>query len=98
MSFVANSSGFTQGCMGRWGGKMGTAFPHLFFSTAFPHFFEKVWEENYCQKVFNRGALRFCGGSLPLCVGGDIIKLTKTPLIYSVSRSKLGGLELCLGS
>jgi len=29
--------------------------------------------------------------------GLDIIKLTKTPLIYSVSRFNLGGLELCLG-
>jgi len=27
----------------------------------------------------------------------EIIKITKTPLIYSVSRFHLGGLELCLG-
>ena len=37
-----------------------------------------------------RGAFRLCGGL-------DIIKLTKTPLIYSVSRFNLGSLELCLG-
>ena len=29
--------------------------------------------------------------------GLEIIKLTETPLIHSVSRFKLGGLELCLG-
>jgi len=40
-----------------------------------------------CSSV---GGLRFCGGL-------HIIKLTKTPLIYSVSRFNLGGLELSLG-
>jgi len=53
---------------------------------------------NRRQKVFNRGALQFCGG-LCVCLGGlDIIKLTKTPLIYSVSRFNLGVLELCGGA
>jgi len=38
------------------------------------------------------------GFAFCVCVGWlDIIKLTKTPFIYSVSRSNLGGLELCLG-
>ena len=48
------------------------------------------------QKVFNRG---LCSSAkrLFVCAGGlDIIKLTKTPLIYSVSRFSFGGLELCL--
>ena len=48
--------------------------------------------QNRRQKVFNRGALQFCGG-VRLCGGLDIIKLTKTPLIYSVSRFNLGGLS-----
>jgi len=53
--------------------------------------------QNHRQKVFNRGALQFCGG-ICVCAGGpDIIKLSKIPLIYSVSRFNLGGLELCLG-
>ena len=35
---------------------------------------------------------------LYVCVGGlYIIKLSKIPLIYSVSLFILGGLELCLG-
>jgi len=42
------------------------------------------------------GALRFYGEVLRLCGALDIIKLTKTPLIYSVSRFNLGGLEICL--
>jgi len=53
--------------------------------------------QNRRQKVFNRRALQFCGG-LFLCAWGlDIIKLTKTPLIYSVSRFNLGCLGLCSG-
>jgi len=49
------------------------------------------------QRVFNRGALQFCGG-LCVCAGGlDIIKLTKIPLIYSVSRINLGGLGALIG-
>ena len=33
-----------------------------------------------------------------VCAGGlDIMKLIKTPLIYSASRFNLGGLEFCLG-
>jgi len=47
-------------------------------------------------KVFNRGALRFCGG-LCVCAGGLDIKLTKTPLIYSVSRFNLGVLGTLFG-
>jgi len=46
--------------------------------------------QNRRQQVFNRRALRLFGGI-------DIIKLTKTLLIYSVSRFNLGGLEVCLG-
>jgi len=46
--------------------------------------------QNRRQKVFNRGVLQFCGGL-------DIIKLTKTPLIYSVSRFNLGGLGALFG-
>ena len=46
--------------------------------------------QNRRQKVCKRGALRFCGG-LCVCAGGlNIIKLTKTQLIYSVSRFNLG--------
>jgi len=42
--------------------------------------------------------LRGSAGVLRVCAGGlDIIKLTKTPLLYSVSRFNLGGLKLCLG-
>jgi len=40
--------------------------------------------QNRRQNIFNR--------ELFVCPGGlDIIKLTKTPLIYSVSRFNLGG-------
>jgi len=40
--------------------------------------------QNRRQKVFNRGALQFFGGALRLFGGLEIIKLTKTPHIYSV--------------
>jgi len=40
------------------------------------------------RKVFNRGAWQLCGGAW---------HYKKIPLIYSVSRFNLGGLELCLG-
>ena len=53
--------------------------------------------QNRRQKVFNRGALQFCGGTFRLCGGLDIIKLNKTPHIYSVSRFSLGGLGALLG-
>jgi len=46
--------------------------------------------QNRCQKVFNRG----------LCVwvvALDIVKLTETALIYSVSGFNLGGLEALFG-
>jgi len=33
--------------------------------------------QNRRQKVFNRGALRFCGGDLALCGGLDILKIDK---------------------
>ena len=52
--------------------------------------------QNCRQKVFNRGDLQFSWGVL-LCGGLDIIKLTKTPHIYSVSRFSLGGLGAFLG-
>jgi len=53
--------------------------------------------QNHRQKVFNRGALQFCGGALRLCGGVDIIKLSKIPLIYSVSRFNLVGLGVLFG-
>jgi len=60
----------------------------------------KEWEyyQNRRQKVFN-GRLCSSAGGLCVCAGGlDIIKLTKTPLIYSsVSRFNLGGLEALFG-
>ena len=48
-----------------------------------------IWQ-NRRQKVFNKGALRLCGGI-------DIQKLTKTPLIHSVSCFSLGGLGSFFG-
>jgi len=49
-------------------------------------------------RKFSIGGLCSSAGGLCVCLGGlDIIKLTKAPLIYSVSRFNLGGLELCLG-
>jgi len=59
---------------------------------------DRVWQarnmgsqkQNRRQKVFNRG---LCGSA----EGLDIIKLTKTPLIYSVSRVNLGKLGVLLG-
>ena len=54
--------------------------------------------QNRRQKVFNRGALRFCG-RLWVCAGGlDTPKITKSQLIYSLSCFTLGDLELCLGT
>jgi len=52
--------------------------------------------QNRGQKVFNRGLCSSAGG-ISFVRGLDIIKLTRIPLIYSVSRFNLGGLELCLG-
>jgi len=52
--------------------------------------------QNCRQKVFNRGDLQFSWGVL-LCGGLDIIKLTKTPLIYSVSHFNLGWLVALFG-
>ena len=47
-----------------------------------------------CRNV----ARKFSIGGLCVCFRGlDIMKLTKTPLIYSVSHFSLWGLELCLG-
>jgi len=57
------------------------------------------WEktQNRRQKVFDRGALQLCRG-LCVCAGGlDIMKFTKTPLMYSVSRFILGGLGALFG-
>jgi len=55
------------------------------------------FKQNRRQKVFNRGALLFCGEALGLCGGGlTLKKLTKTQLIYSVSCFNLGVLELRL--
>ena len=45
-------------------------------------------------RKFSIGGLRGSAGELCVCAGGglDIIKLTKTPLIYNVSRFNSGGL------
>ena len=52
------------------------------------------WTQTSCRTV----AGKFSIGGLCVYLGGlDIIKLSKTPLIHSVSRFNLGGLELCLG-
>ena len=52
-----------------------------------------------CATDYRTVARKFSIGWLCSYAGGglDIIKLTKTQLIYSVSRFNLGGLELCLG-
>jgi len=55
------------------------------------HVISQPCRQNRPQKVFNRGAKQFCGGAFRLCGRLEIIKLTKTPLIYSVSRFNLGG-------
>ena len=53
--------------------------------------------QNRRQKVLNRGFFSSAAG-LCVCAGVlDIIKLTKIPLIYSVSLSIWGVLEICLG-
>jgi len=46
--------------------------------------------------MFSIGGLCGSAGGFAFVRGVDIIKLTKTPLIYSGSRFYLGGLELCL--
>jgi len=46
--------------------------------------------QNRRQKVFNRGVLQFCGGL-------EIIRLTKTPHVDSVSRFNLGWLGTLFG-
>jgi len=47
---------------------------------------------------FSRVGLCSCAGGLCVCAGGlDIIKLAKTPLIYSVSRFNLGGIGAMFG-
>ena len=54
--------------------------------------------QNRRQKIFNRGALQFCGGRFALVRGGlEVIKLSKIPLLYSVSRFNLGGLGALFG-
>jgi len=53
--------------------------------------------QNRRQKVFNRGALRFCGG-VWVCAGGlDALKIDKTQLIYSVSCFNLGSWSFVWG-
>jgi len=48
-----------------------------------------LYRQNRRQKAFHRG--------LCVCAGGlGIVKIDKTPLIYSVSCLSLGGLELCV--
>jgi len=48
-------------------------------------------------RKFSTGTLQFCGEAFRLFGGLEVIKLTKTLLIYSVSRFNLGVLELCAG-
>jgi len=49
--------------------------------------------QNHRQKVFNRGALQFCGG-ICVCAGGlDIIAKFDLFIVFHVSI--WGGLELC---
>ena len=49
-----------------------------------------ISQQNRRQKVFNRGALF-------LCRELDIVKIDKTPLIFSTSYFNLRRLEDCLG-
>jgi len=58
----------------------------------------QAWGQNRRQKVFNGGALRLCEGPLHLCGGLDIVKLTKTPLICSVSSFNLGAWSFVWGA
>ena len=51
---------------------------------------KQCWQQNCRQKIFNGGIYVFAKGI-------DIQKLTKTPLIHSVSYFKLGVLEYGLG-
>jgi len=49
-------------------------------------------------RKFSKGGLCSSAGGLFVCAGGlAITKLTKTPLIYSVSRFNLGGLGVLFG-
>ena len=56
-----------------------------------------VFIQNRRQKVFNRGALRFCGGFGFVRGGLTLKKLTKTILICSVSCFNLGELGASFG-
>ena len=51
----------------------------------------------FARKFLIRGLCSSAGGGVRLCGGLDFIKLTKTPLIYSVSRFNLGGLGALFG-
>ena len=63
----------------------------------FRHNSTRVWFRTIAKK-FSIGGLYSSAGGICVCAGGlYIIKLSKIPLIYSVSRFTLGGLELCLG-
>ena len=48
-------------------------------------------------KGFSRGLYNSAGGICVCAEGLDIIKLSKIPLIYSVSRFNLGGLGALFG-
>ena len=57
-----------------------------------------IYVNSSVARKFSTGRLCSSAWGLFVCAGGlDIINLTKTQLIYSVSRFNLGGLELCLG-
>jgi len=67
-----------------------------------PNFYmTRNFTKHFCRTVarkFAIGGICSSAGRFSLCLGGlEIIKLIKTPLIYSVARFNLGGLEVCLG-
>ena len=67
-------------------------------SFAWPiHEKDQRWTQNRRQKVVNRGLYICVGGLYVRAGGGWHSNLTKSPLTYSVSYFKLGGLEFCLG-
>jgi len=96
MCFSAN-----VGCHFLKSNKVGRHFARVFrvFAQIFRDFSRifdqpKLWVCTCTRTV----ASKYSIGELCVClVGLDITKLTKTPLIYSVSRFNLGGVELCLG-
>jgi len=56
-----------------------------------------MYKQNRRQKVFNRGLCISVGGIFAFAERLDILKLAKTPLIYSVSCFNLGRLGALFG-